>query len=285
MKWVLMVVLLLAGCEAERQDLIVSKEKIELPDTVYSKSTEAYKITYLSDELEIAGFMVSPKNIEDDLPLLIYNRGGNQEYGKIDREMLSKYLSLWANKGYIVLASQYRGNDGGEGQEEFGGSDVKDVSNLLKAADELPNVDTDNAVMLGRSRGGMMTYLAIKEGVNIKAAAVEGGITDLFSQYERNTAMRQVLNDLIGNPNQNEDTYKSRSAVYWPDEIDVPLLMLHGGEDWKVPVEQARELRDKLSEQDAEFEYIEYEEGDHGLTNHMNEYIEKVNQWFQEHID
>ncbi|MCP3031835.1 prolyl oligopeptidase family serine peptidase [Halobacillus sp. A1] len=255
MKRVLMGVLLfLAGCEAERQDVIINKEKIELPETVYSQSTDTYKITYLSEELEVIGYMVSPRNIEEDLPLLIYNRGGNQEYGKIDREMLSKYLSFWANKGYIVLASQYRGNDGGEGQEEFGGADVRDISNLLQAADELPNIDTEHTVMLGRSRGGMMTYLSIKEGIHIKAAAVIGGITDLFHQYRRNAGMKEVLNDLVGPPEQNEDAYKSRSAVYWPD-------------------------------QETEFEYVEYEEGDHDLSKHVDEYTDTVNQWFQEHMD
>ena len=56
------------------------------------------------------------------------------------------------------------GEDGGQGREEFGGKDVNDVLNLIKLAQSLPFVEPTKIVMLGFSRGGMMTYLAIKHG-------------------------------------------------------------------------------------------------------------------------
>ena len=202
----------------------------------------------------------------------------------MDEKILSTYLSLWAKKGYVVLASQYRGNDGGEGKEEFGGADVNDVLNLVQAAEELPNVDVENKVMLGASRGGMMTYLAIKEGVDIKAAAVVGGITDLFNFYEERVVVRGMLDELVGDPEENRDAFEKRSAVYWPDQLDVPLLIMHGEDDWRVPVGQARELSSKLSRENANYEYVEYEDGQHGLSSYVKEYTDKTDQWFQQHI-
>ncbi|MCA1010571.1 alpha/beta hydrolase family protein [Halobacillus halophilus] len=287
MKKLLLIVfiLLLVGCEADSHDRILSKEKIEVPETELSKTTETYKITYRSDGLEVKGVMVRPKEIEKDLPLLIFNRYGNQEYGKIDEKILATYLSLWANKGYVVLASQYRGNDGGEGKEEFGGADVNDVLNLVQAAEELPNVDVENKVMLGLSRGGMMTYLAIKDGVDMKAAAVVGGITDLFNFYEERVVVRGMLDELVGDPEENREAFEKRSAVYWPDQLDVPLLIMHGEDDWKVPVEQARELSSKLSRENADYEYVEYEDGQHSLKHYVEEYTDKTDQWFQQHIN
>ncbi|MGP4070013.1 alpha/beta hydrolase family protein [Halobacillus sp. B29] len=280
----IVIILLLVGCEADSQDIILSNEKIEVPETKHSKTTETYKITYRSDGLEVKGYMVRPKEIEKDLPLLIFNRGGNQEYGKIDEKMLSTYLSLWAKKGYVVLASQYRGNDGGEGKEEFGGADVNDVLNLVQAAEELPNVDVENKVMLGASRGGMMTYLAIKEGVDIKAAAVVGGITDLFNFYKERVVVRGMLDELVGDPEENRDAFEKRSAVYWPDQLVVPLLIMHGEDDWRVPVGQARELTSKLSRENADFEYVEYEDGQHLLNSYVKEYTDNTDQWFQQYI-
>ena len=41
----------------------------------------------------------------------------------------------------MVVASQYRGNAGGEGKEEFGGKDVNDVLNLLPLLESLPKAD------------------------------------------------------------------------------------------------------------------------------------------------
>ena len=65
-----------------------------------------------------------------------------------------KYLSYLSRNGYVVLASQYRGNDGGQGQEEFGGADVNDVLNLMPLARSLSFADAKNTVILGFSRGG-----------------------------------------------------------------------------------------------------------------------------------
>ena len=64
-------------------------------------------------------------------------------------------LAKIASQGYIVVASQYRGNGGSEGREEFGGSDVKDILNLFPLIDNLHNADNKNIGMFGWSRGGM----------------------------------------------------------------------------------------------------------------------------------
>jgi len=56
---------------------------------------------------------------------MIYNRGGNREFGKITKKTLT-YLSYLSSNNYVVLASQYRGNDGEWRQEEFGGKDIPD---------------------------------------------------------------------------------------------------------------------------------------------------------------
>jgi hypothetical protein len=37
----------------------------------------------------------------------------------------------------VVVASQYRGNGGGEGHEEFGGAEVHDILNLIPLAKSL----------------------------------------------------------------------------------------------------------------------------------------------------
>lgn len=77
-------------------------------------------------------------------------------------------MGKMASWGYVVVASQYRGNDGGEGIEQFGGDDVNDVLNLIPVLNQLPKADTSRVGIEGGSRGGMMTYLAMKNHVNLK---------------------------------------------------------------------------------------------------------------------
>lgn len=60
--------------------------------------------------------------------------------------------------GYVVVVSQYWGNDGGEGVEQFGGDDVNDVLNFLLLFEQILVVDIFWIGLEGGSRGGMMVY-------------------------------------------------------------------------------------------------------------------------------
>jgi len=53
-------------------------------------------------------------------------------------------------------------------REEFGGAEIHDVLNLIPLAKSLGYVDMDNVFILGVSRGGMETYLALKNGIPVR---------------------------------------------------------------------------------------------------------------------
>jgi dipeptidyl aminopeptidase/acylaminoacyl peptidase len=260
---------------------IVHSERINYKSAFLDK-TEYYKIRYLSDGLEVVGFIVKPKGNASKYPILIFNRGGNREYGKITKKSF-RYLSYLSSKNFVVLASQYRGNDGGEGREEFGGKDVNDVLNLIKLAKSLPFVESSKIVMLGFSRGGMMTYLAIKDGAEIKAAAVVGGVTDLGQNFnERGEGMKRVIRELVG---MDKKEWEKRSAYYWPEKIDVPVLILHGEDDWRVKMSQAKKLSERLKQAGKVHELVIFSGGDHGLNTHRAERNQRIFDWFDRYLN
>lgn len=263
---------------------ISSSKKMDL-DNEYKDTVECYRIRYLSDGLEVVGFILKPKQVDQKLPVIIYNRGGNREFGKIDASKL-KYLSYLSSNGYVVLASQYRGNDGGQGKEEFGGNDINDVLNLIPMAESLPFIDSDRIIMLGYSRGGLMTYLAISKSTKIKAACVVGGVTDIIQLYnEREQGMKNVLIELIGGtPTDKEAEYKKRSVYYWPEKINAPVLILHGEDDWRVQKSQAEKIANKLNELGKHYELVIYPKGSHGLTENKNDRDRRILEWFEKYI-
>ena len=63
------------------------------------------------------------------------------------------YLEYLASRGYVVAASQYRGNLYSEGRDEYGGQDVDDILNLIAKVKKLSYVDRENIFMIGFSRG------------------------------------------------------------------------------------------------------------------------------------
>ena len=154
---------------------ILEREKIKLNEAqtkmlisgwgkdVYD-NTIVERITYLSDGLKVKGYIAYPRdNKGKKFPCIIWNRGGYENKGAIDGFTARGMYGQIANWGYVVFASQYRGNAGGEGKEELGGSDVNDILNLIPLADELTFADKEKWGMEGWSRGGMMTFLTLKQ--------------------------------------------------------------------------------------------------------------------------
>lgn len=259
----------------------ILEQKLITVDSNFKNEIDCYRIKYLSDGLKVVGFIVKPKKINNKLPVIIFNRGGNREYYKISEETL-RVLSYYASQNYVILASQYRGNDGGQGHEAFGGKDVNDVLSLIPLAQSLSYTDSTKIVMLGASRGGMMTYLAIKEGADIRAAAVISGFTDLFQTYqERDDKMKKVLRELVGD---DDNEYKIRSACYWPERIDVPVLILHGEDDYRIKVTQAQKLSKKLAAAGKVHKLVVYPKGDHGLKTHHHERDRRILEWFETYL-
>lgn len=245
---------------------------------------DCQRLRYLSDGLEVVAFLWKPKTLRGaKLPLIIFNRGGNREFSKLTPTTGFRRFAL---DGFVVLASQYRGNDGGEGQEEFGGADVNDVKNLLLAAKALEYVDTKNVFMLGWSRGGMMTALALKHGLKVNAAAVGGPLTDLLAERARRPGVAAgVWSKLIpGYAERTDEVLRERSAVYWPERIRTPLLILHGGADWRADPSSTLAFAQALQRAGATYQLIIYAGDDHGLRNNKDDSNRRIVEWFRAHL-
>lgn len=262
----------------DRNGEIVAQELISI-DSKFKDRVDCYKIRYLSDGLEIVGFIVKPKKSISKLPVLIFNRGGNREYGKINERKLI-YLSYLASNNYVVLASQYRGNDGGQGRDQFGGADVNDVLDLIPLAKSLQFTDSNNIFMLGYSRGGMMTYLALKYGAQVNAAVSVAAVSDLWKSYLERDDLSNMMGQLVG---LDKDEYHKRSAVYWPEKINAPLLIMHGKRDNKVSYKQSVELSKKLKELGKDHELVIFPKGNHGLNKNRPERNAKIFEWFNKY--
>ncbi len=263
--------------------------KAEYDRAKANESIECLRIQYLSDGLKVVGFVVKPRNPEGKrYPVIIYNRGGVQDIGKIDAPNILDFYELAAN-GFVVLASQYRGNDGGEGLDEVGGADVADVVNLVSLASSLPYSDPKNIFFYGLSRGGMMTFLALARGVTVNAAAVVGGIYDmqglmeLAKQHMPGVANR-VMKLIPDYSSRGAATLAERSATQWPEKIIVPLLMIHGGDDEEVPVSQALMFAAKLSSLRKNYELIVYAKEIHEALNNRRDRDARIVAWFRRYV-
>lgn len=271
-----------SGVELKAPLVLMSREELAREDD--HSQIDCQRIKYLSDGLKVAGFLWKPKNTAGQkLPVILFNRGGNREFGKLGPW---GGIHRFAAEGFVVIASQYRGNDGGEGREEFGGADVRDVLNLIPLAGSLDYVDMRNVFLYGVSRGGMMTYLALKNNIPVNAAAVVGGLTDMVSEARRRPGLvTNVWKEVIpGFDQRPEELMRERSAVYWADKINVPVLILQGGADWRTDPGTALAFAQKLQELGKEYELIVYAGADHGISQNEADRNRRIVDWFRKHL-
>lgn len=249
-----------------------------------NETVETFRISYDSDGHRVTGILMQPKNTGKH-PLVLFNRGGRRRYGMLTVLTLNNLIVPLVEQGYMVLASQYRGVDGGEGEDEFGGAEVADILHLLELGRKLPQWDGRNAYFFGWSRGGMMTLLALKAGAEVNAAAIGAPLVDLtLSTGEQGRNEEWLLRAMPDYASKGFTALEARSAPYWIPELrETPLLVMHGDADVDVSVLHSRQLAANLAAIDHPHKLVEYPGGNHYLNPQRAEVLEEVQRWFKEY--
>ncbi|WP_175562031.1 alpha/beta hydrolase family protein [Anaerocolumna xylanovorans] len=207
----------------------------------------SYRINYKSGNETIDGYVAAPKDyMVKSYPVLIFNRGGNRDYGELDPTT----IEFFARYGFITMGTQYRGGGESSGEDEFGGADVMDVIKLIDYAKKL-DCTNGKLYLFGWSRGAMETYIVLSCDKRIDAAVAGAGITDLKKYYVEmnqigNTEMTGILRELVGNPKSDSEEYEKRSAIKWPDKIDTPLYIVQGMADERVAYHHSEDLYEAM---------------------------------------
>jgi dipeptidyl aminopeptidase/acylaminoacyl peptidase len=250
--------------------------------------TSCRRILYGSDGLRVVAYVWEPPHIAPGvkLPVILALHGGNRNEAKWKPDSASGMARLVA-AGFIVVGVQYRGVDGGEGQEQFGGDDVHDVVNAVTLARELPEADTRNVFLMGASRGGMMVYLALRDGAKVNAAATISGLIDLELEAKRHPDWEaQNWRPLI--PNYDRDraaALAQRSGVLVAKTVDLPpMLILHGTADWRVDPRDSYEAAEALQARERPYELHVFEGDVHGLVWNSRERDTLMISWFRKYM-
>jgi dipeptidyl aminopeptidase/acylaminoacyl peptidase len=267
-----------------------------VPEPVYEKmkseytgvtDVDVFKIHYRYDGLTITGIIAAPQhsaeNITPKHDLVLYNRGGSGNYGLLTLHTVMRQFIPLARAGYVVAGSNYRGNDGGDGKDEFGGRDVDDVFALHDIMRAHPLVNDAPCFTIGHSRGGMMTYLLMKYGLKMRAAVVLAGASDLMSTTDFREEMRErvYMRYIPDFEHRSTDALRERSAVCWPEQLTAPLLLMHGTNDNAVPHTQSEALATKLATLNKPHELVLFEQGNHALVRHWSEVQTRTHEWLK----
>jgi dipeptidyl aminopeptidase/acylaminoacyl peptidase len=199
--------------------------------------------THSPNRVHLTGFMARPYVRDGEkYPAIILNHGGLEGVSTPYREVAYEL----ARRGYVVLASSYRGQQGPEGRSqgriEFAKGEVLDVLQLTELARSQTYIDSLRMGIVGQGQGASITVQAIGRS-NIFKAAVAISPTLFSGMPEYGYAGMRLLHEmsprLFG---QELSEYQLRRELLQRDSfrflqrIRAPLLLVgsdqdHGYED------------------------------------------------------
>jgi dipeptidyl aminopeptidase/acylaminoacyl peptidase len=206
------------------------------------------------------GWLFVPKNLDrtkkHPAVVWIHGDGINQNYDgwHIQRNYAVYYSfhQYLLQKGYVVFAPDYRGSIGYGSKwrsavyMDVGGKDAEDASRAGEYLKTLPYVDGNRMGVWGLSYGGFFTLIAVTRHPLLFRSAVDvAGVVD-YRMYYDDPYHGDWTASRIGTPEQYPEVYDNASPLSHIDQLQRPLLILHGTADVNVPFIETVRLLDEV---------------------------------------
>ncbi len=227
------------------------------------------------DGLQVPAFLYLPSDWDGKpIPFVIHAHGGPESQFRPSFVRHFQYLIL---NGYGVLAPNIRGSSG-YGREYVKLDDYKRRKDSIRDIGAAARWLIDNGyseagriAIKGASYGGYVTLASLVEypdyfGVGIDRVGIANFVTFL-----KNTAeYRRAIREAEYGPLSDETFLKEISPITHADRIRAPLLIVHGENDPRVPVGEARQIAETIKARGGEVELLVFPDEGHGIAKLSN---------------
>lgn len=258
---------------------------------------EPETITVTADDgWEIQGWLMQPYGFEEEkkYPFILEVHGGpHAMYG----QTFFHEIQLLAAQGYVVLYTNPRGSHG-YGQtfvdacrSDYGGKDYTDLMSAVDyALENYSYIDENRLGVTGGSYGGFMTNWIVGHTNRFKAAVTQRCISNWLSFYGVSDIGYFFTKWELGK-NLLEDPKKlwEFSPLKYVENIETPLLIVHGELDFRCPIEQGEQMYVALKHLKKETEFVRFPGSNHELSRSGKPKmrIERLNhicRWFETYL-
>ena len=247
------------------------------------------------DGTPLHGYLTVPKGSEGkNLPLILNPHGG--PHGIRDTWGFNPEVQFLANRGYAVLQINFRGSGGygnsfeRKGYRNWGTTMVDDMTDAVDWAIAQGIADPQRVCTYGASYGGYAALQSVVRNPEKYRCAI--GYVGVYSiplmfkdgdipQSESGRAyLRRIHPESLAEQ-------QAQSAAFNIDRIRIPVMLVQGGKDERVPPSQYRALKDGLTNagRPPEEDILESKEG-HGFYNFDNQVrlYTRMEQFLDRHI-
>ncbi len=248
----------------------------ETPPETLSRPTVT---TYTArDGTNIRAYILLPRNFETGSPhpTVIMPHGGPQARSRAEFDLLAQFLST---RGYIVVQPNFRGSVGygrefeEAGYRQWGGLMQDDVTDAATSIIRRGYADPERICIVGGSYGGYAALMGAIKTPDLYTCAVSiNGVTDLVQmlKYDMKELVDkaywdELLFDRVGHPKKDKAMLEANSPVEHADKITIPVLLLAGEQDQRVPYKQSKQMASALKKAGADHELVSFEYAGHNL--------------------
>jgi dipeptidyl aminopeptidase/acylaminoacyl peptidase len=237
------------------------------------------------DGLEIPAFLYTPPGYRKGtpIPFIVDAHGGPEGQSRPWFQRNIQYLIL---NGFGLIYPNVRGSEG-YGRDYMAMDNYKLRKNSLKdykaATDWLiENGYTEKGMIgiRGGSYGGYVSVGMITEYPDLYSAAVDAvGIVNFVTFLENTRAYRRALREAEYGPLSDKEFLRSISPIHKADQIKTPLLVVHGVNDPRVPIGEARQIIKAIQRNGGEVDSLIWADEGHGSgkrSNTIEEYRKQV---------
>lgn len=225
------------------------------------------------DGTPLHGYLQLPPGVTEPrgLPLVVNPHGG--PHGIRDAWGFDQEAQLLASRGYAVLKINFRGSGGYgrafeyAGYRQWGGAMQDDIADAVRWTISQGFVDKDRVCIYGASYGGYSALINAGRYPELyRCTAGYVGVYDLDLMYrdgDIRTALfgRKYLEEVLG---RGEDM-AGFSPVAYADKITMPVFLIHGGQDLRVPISHANRMRSALRAAGNEPQWLVKRNEGHGF--------------------
>ncbi|MFN2136325.1 MAG: S9 family peptidase [Candidatus Promineifilaceae bacterium] len=231
------------------------------------------------DERQIPAYFFQPEDAgKGERPAIVFVHGGPESQFRPDFKFLIQYF---VHNGYAVLAPNVRGSSGyGNAYMHLDNVEKRmdSVADLAYAARWLasqPGIDAGRLVVYGGSYGGFMVLSSLTTYPDLWAAGVNiVGISNFVTFLENTSAYRRAHRESeYGSLAKNRDFLQSISPLNQVDQIQAPLMVIHGANDPRVPLSEAQQLVDAVRAHGVPVEFLVFDDEGHGIIKLANKLV------------
>jgi acetyl esterase/lipase len=202
--------------------------------------------------------LAMPLHKQGPFPAILCIHGGGWVGG--DRQQMSQTINALAARGYVAVAPDYRLAPAARFPAPL--EDCKAAVRWLRVNAIAYKINSDRIGVMGFSAGG---HLACLVGLTERGDGLEGnggnpnesskaqavvsffGPTDLTRPvFAKDAQLNNLVPLLGGTLEEQPDAYLRASPIHYVKRGAPPFLFFHGARDAIVPIDQAKDLADRL---------------------------------------